>query len=475
MTSESDLHASYETVKPVRRDIFITETFDGRSCNLHFRPAGLETRLVIFVHGFGGNGYTTWGQFPGMLFSVDSTKRNDVAIFNFESGIRTVLTRRSKLDNDINRLAATLLELSAKYKSIVIVAHSLGGIVAEAAIKSHLDFLSHRGKAEASSIDGLFVFASPRAGTGWANPLMGWLIHEFRWLKRFSARTAEIEAFFETHVQSHAVASTAGLPYLIPRFACIGSRDNVVNSFSAGFNIPEDQKKYLHGNHRSIAKPTATDRAQADWVVRKMDEISAIHEQYGREQGFQPASSANSEPGEQGAFSGIITELWHDTDGNSWTRMYTDVLRAANSAGMPVRDKADKRARQTAVDLLISVHDAGRIVTQVVRDRTRVEAATQRQHNDEQLAVGIAAVGAEGGQAAAQINNWIDPIRPGQQIYVEPANDGDALREIVWRWVDSVTSRRIPHRSRASFRSFADALVDMDTPIEDYHGKGAYL
>lgn len=465
----------YETVKPVSRDTFDEQPFDDRACNLHFRPGGHEKQLIIFVHGFGGNGYSTWMEFPAMLFSVDSTTRNDIAIFNFESGLRTILIRRSKLDNDISRLAAALRELSEIYESIVIVGHSLGGIVAEAAIKSHLDFLSHRGEAETSSVTGLFVFASPRAGTGWANPLMVYLVHEFRWLKRFSSTTAQLETFFDTHVQSHAVANTGGLPYLIPRFACIGSRDNVSNSFSAGFGIPEDQRKYLHGNHRSISKPTAANRPQVDWVIQKMNVIAEIRQQYSRERDFQGTVSKQTTPADHGAFGSIVTELWHDTDGSSWARMYTEVLRAANCAGMPVRDVADKFAGKTAVDLLISVHDSGRVVKEVARDRHRVQAAIELQQANEGLTVGITAVGCDGEHAVAQINNWIDPIQPGKQIFTESAIDGEALREVVWRWVDSVTNRCLPNRSRARFRSFPDPLVDMDMPIEDYHGKGAYL
>lgn len=447
------------------------ESFDELHFNAHARPDGKTKSVAIFVHGFMGGGYDTWQNFPKLLFDGGAYEPMDVAIFDYDSGVRTVFTRRSNLEVDAQRLVSGMRELSQHYSSLYFICHSLGGVLAENAIMKHLNSLSHAGDdASSNKIAGLFVFASPRAGTGWAwaNPIALWLVREFRWLRRFSDKTAEIEEFFTDHVQSRAVADKIGLGYLIPRFACLGSRDRVVNRFSAGFNIPTLQKKFLPGNHRSIAKPQNDNSPQVVWLKSKIHAVNALRKQLALQLAHQPAALTGPAPD----YREIITELWHDTADADCTLTYNEMLRIALLHGVPVRDSTEAGVGPSRVDLLVSVHDANHVINDEAREHPRVEKARMRYENSGRLTVGIAPVGQESNLARDKIDGWLTPNRPTNRFFVEGANSQESLQDLTWLWLRSIVGRRNPYQRQENFRTMADRIVGLDTGIEDYYGKG---
>jgi pimeloyl-ACP methyl ester carboxylesterase len=447
------------------------EAFDELHFNAHSRGSGKTKSVAIFVHGFMGSGYETWQNFPKLLFDGGSHEQMDVAIFDYDSGVRTVFTRRSNLEVDAQRLVSGIRELAQHYSSLFFVCHSLGGILAENAIMKHLNYLSHAGDNSSSSkIAGLFVFASPRAGTGWAwaNPVALWLVREFRWLRRFSDKTAEIEEFFTNHVQSRAVADKLGLSYLIPRFACLGSRDRIVNRFSAGFNIPTLQKQFLPGNHRSIAKPQNENSPQVVWLKSKIHAVNALRKQLALQLAHESSTTAVPASDDRE----IITELWHDTADADCTLTYNELLRVSNFHGIPVRDYTVAGVGQSRVDLLVSVHNANRVINDEGREHPRVEKARVRYENSGRLTVGIAPVGQEAELARDKIDGWLAPNRPTKHFFVEGANGQESLQDLTWLWLQSIVGRRNPYQRQENFRTMADRIIGLNTGIEDYYGKG---
>ena len=55
----------------IYQEVFRPVSQSGRNDRLviHRRAKGDDRALIIFVHGFGGNWYTTWGKFPQFLFA----------------------------------------------------------------------------------------------------------------------------------------------------------------------------------------------------------------------------------------------------------------------------------------------------------------------------------------------------------------------------------------------------------------------
>jgi magnesium-transporting ATPase (P-type) len=64
--------------------------FNEALLNLHCHSGDrLAKRVIVFVHGLGGNGYNTWEKFPQFVFDDPSRDPVDVALFDYFSGHRT--------------------------------------------------------------------------------------------------------------------------------------------------------------------------------------------------------------------------------------------------------------------------------------------------------------------------------------------------------------------------------------------------
>jgi hypothetical protein len=241
------------------------------------------------------------------------------------------------------------------------------------------------------------------------------------------------------------------------------------NIFSAGFGIPENQKSFLVKGHKAISKPTAEDHPQVQWLIAKIEATEEVRRQRRRQLSHQQRSAHVS-----GVRREIITELWHDSSGTESALTYNEVLSAAAYQGMPVRDIVEAGVDESSVDILFSVHDASKILDNNIGDHQRVLEACRRRAENARLTVGISPLGERGAQALAILNNWLSHNRPTKHLFIESAADKDALREVIWRWLHSIVGRRDPSRAR-QFRTLADQIFDVDTPLEDYYGKGAYL
>src|SRR4051812_28074314 len=98
----SDQTPQYQSLTAYLADDFTPEDFDELSFNLHTRSCR-PRKVAIFIHGFGGNGYSTWGNFPRYIFTGGEYEPLDIAVFNYHSGVWAIFTRRSKLDLDAQR------------------------------------------------------------------------------------------------------------------------------------------------------------------------------------------------------------------------------------------------------------------------------------------------------------------------------------------------------------------------------------
>lgn len=114
--------------------------------------------LILFIHGFTGNSDTTWGSiesgFPKMLsHNDDIAKLFDIGVFEYYSRLTetkvlfdNVLSfKKNKKINknlaieDLQELLKTQLQITEKsYKQIIIVAHSMGGLVSKCFILNDL-------------------------------------------------------------------------------------------------------------------------------------------------------------------------------------------------------------------------------------------------------------------------------------------------------------------------------------------------
>ena len=102
------------------------------------RRAGID-RAVLFVHGFSGDQQDTWGLFP-TLIGTDTTLNDwDIVSLGYATSLLPDIRGIWSADPDLPILAIHLntrfdIAPLAQYRSLAIVAHSMGGLVVQRAL-----------------------------------------------------------------------------------------------------------------------------------------------------------------------------------------------------------------------------------------------------------------------------------------------------------------------------------------------------
>lgn len=424
--------------KVIEQNSFRAQAFDKTGLNVHRQPGQRSRYLALFVHGYGGSGYGTWTEMPRMVFEGDFGPRMDVALYDYASARRAITRRGANLELREKQLTQSLWGLD-DYESIYLIGHSLGGMIVEAAAKRYLQALRATDDKQVTGLAALVLFASPRAGTGWANPVLGILSREFRWLHRFSDRATETDGFFSTSVE-HRVAVSSGVHprHLLPRFVCLATEDGIVREFSATFGVPDEQKLILNGTHTSIVKPTVADHPQVDWLHERIRIVEELRTQRRRELNHeQLVSSARTLP----VVPFIVTEIWTDSRGLEWEEAYNEVRESSTTSSFTVHDRRYMSA-DVKTDLLISIHDAD----SVLAPESNAHATVKRVHEqfterDQLLSVGISPVGASHTDAELQIRRWIEDDVSVGTFNIKGSRDVEYLRTLLSRWIQLVISR----------------------------------
>ena len=226
--------------------------------------------LIVFVHGLGGDRYGTWGEFPHFLLS--DVPSIDVGLYAY----RTLLKRfgfAASIDLDFEaNLLADLLRDCSTYKKIILIGHSMGGLLCKSAIKSLID---RDDQNSLSRLKGLFLLATPQAGSGWVPPFLGGISRDLRAL---SSQGAFVENLHRTFVDRISASDRSPGKLFLPVFAITASEDAWVSVLSSGLNIPSCNRKVVRGSHTRIVKPSSRDndayRWVLDWVRYLIDQAS---------------------------------------------------------------------------------------------------------------------------------------------------------------------------------------------------------
>ncbi|OQW38427.1 MAG: hypothetical protein A4S08_09905 [Proteobacteria bacterium SG_bin4] len=220
---------------------------------------------VVFIHGFGGNYLETWQNFPRYL--VDDSRLSGWNIYSlgYDTHLRVDVGKLWTADPDLQEVAVKLstdVQVGAirGYKSLALVAHSMGGLVTQRAL---LDSADLRDK-----ISHVFLFGTPSGGlksayiTRWLKPQLrdmardGVFIRKLRedWDTRFSRVRGQLLPF---------VFSAVG-----------GSLDEFVPYESSLGPFPEEAypscRFVVPGDHLKIVKPTSPESESVQLVVNRL-------------------------------------------------------------------------------------------------------------------------------------------------------------------------------------------------------------
>lgn len=222
---------------------------------VHRRRKDGARNLVLFVHGLGGRAYETWGRYPAFVFDDDPDL--DVGLFDYESGHRRRFWRSISMEGHTDYLALAVRDLPLPYDRVVLVGHSMGGLMCKAAIRHLVNTFTHdsRGVLGADKVVGLVLFATPQAGSSRVPSILSRVNKDARALHANSNFVTGITQHFRDRIATKIDLQTPTDKQRIPTFAVIATGDLWVNPLSAGLDLTTDQQKVVMGSHRSITKP----------------------------------------------------------------------------------------------------------------------------------------------------------------------------------------------------------------------------
>ena len=116
-------------------------------------------RAVVFLHGFSGDRDDTWDRLPGLLGTVVADW--DIYTLGYATTFRPDLLGVWSADPDLPILATMLktqarIEPLRRYRSIALVAHSMGGLIVQRALVDDSEL--------AQRTDKVVLFGTPSAG-----------------------------------------------------------------------------------------------------------------------------------------------------------------------------------------------------------------------------------------------------------------------------------------------------------------------
>ncbi len=439
-------------VARLRQDTYVPMPFNASKTNVHYSDSYPSDVLVIFIHGLGGSGYGTWGDFPKYLFDCPSQDRCDIGLFDYVSGFRKFHARTAPMTVYINQVVDAIRQTEHYYDSIFLVGHSLGGVVAEAAAVSYLQNSPPRQFHATSPLAAVIYMGAPRAGSQWVLPLLRKLGDEGRLLRPMSSHSVGVDEYLASRTDTALTAPLAADRVFLPRYAFYSGTDIWVNQFSSTFGIPGPQRIPLVVSHTKMPKPPTSDAAQ---VLRLQEIIRDVIE--ARRQRIRESihSGVHSVAPAQTVGPTVTTEFWAPADASDWVQVYNEVRRTATNADVAVLDSSNSNSE---VNLLISASHAEAVLDPQSAERQRFDQAHAKRMDSQKLMVGLTPVGPTAAAAATVILEWHNSLGAVPHIYIEGAANTADLRSTMAKWIQLIIDSD-PRRGRAELvgrdRSFS--------------------
>src|SRR5260370_13000457 len=200
-----------------------------------------QDAAVILIHGFTGSNTETWGSFPELLIQNPALDAWDVVSLGYSTRLAPDLSGVWSADAPIDRLA-TLLRTTINfglppYKTLAILAHSMGRLLLQTALVDDFSF--------AEKVSHVFLFGTPSNGLAKASPI-GFFKRQLRDMKQGGVFVTDLRSKWEE-------AFNAGLPFTF--WTVAGERDEFVPSSSSLAVFPANSRAVIPGNHIEIVKP----------------------------------------------------------------------------------------------------------------------------------------------------------------------------------------------------------------------------
>ncbi|UEM40638.1 ABC-three component system protein [Pectobacterium aquaticum] len=236
--------------------------------------------LVLFIHGLKG-GSDTWSfnksiSFPILLCGDIELENYDIACFEYFTNFTNLFgnktgmlrrlfnnTKKREINlpvSEISQLLVTEMDLHlGQYNNIIIIAHSMGGLIAKSCILKLINYERSR------NIKGFISLAVPHFGSTIAN-IMSSLVTKNIQISDLSVFSNETDALNRDWLNANNLPK-AKFVY--------GTNDNIVKKQSAlPLHIQEKDYIAVNEDHQSICKPESIENNVYAVVKKFIIEIS---------------------------------------------------------------------------------------------------------------------------------------------------------------------------------------------------------
>ncbi|MEU4170950.1 alpha/beta fold hydrolase [Streptomyces sp. NPDC026665] len=418
---------------------------------------------VVFVHGFSSNA-KTWDSFTNQMLLDDDLKTLGIFPFEYSTQIpRTVPWRPDRSLPTLSTIAdsfQTYLDIEASgYQRLVIVCHSMGGLV----VQRYLQRMLNEGRGlDLQRIQRVVMFATPNAGSDFARKLRKDLLGSSHPQERDLRTLSEEIRDTHTAVIRDVVHASEPEPGKCPiQFNVFAATDDkIVPRASAQGTFPKVGA--LPGDHFSIINPTSPTHRSYTTLRQLLLETAADSDPPPRRREMSPSAGATTPS------TILVSEFRPDFHGTEWEHIYHEALEQQSSESVSVVDKFFYPGAKS--DVIISVRSAESVTQdQDLAKRAILRIYTESSHSRKKVLVGICAIGAPHEDAKRLIVQWV-PVEAEGSFYIEGSLDGDRLYVVITRWIQNAIRRNSP-RMRDGSR--IERLLDL--PSDPYGIPGRSL
>lgn len=197
---------------------------------------------IVFVHGFGQSSQNTWGRFVDILGEEKKLAAWDVYLVGYNTNMMLDVAGLWSASPPIDRLARFLYTVATgppldRYKSLAIVAHSMGGLVSQRAVVDYPD-LRRR-------VSHFVCYGSPSAGLKKASLATKWK-RQIRDMAKDSSFVTDLRQRWKSEI-------TDNPPFELRVVA--GDSDELVPTWSSLEPFADRFRAIVPGDHLAIVGP----------------------------------------------------------------------------------------------------------------------------------------------------------------------------------------------------------------------------
>lgn len=227
---------------------------------------------VVFIHGFNGNASSgTWGDFPDYVRNNPALANWDIYALGYATKLSIDFVGLWAAGPDIPKLACFLHTCCTnppldRYKSLALVAHSMGGLVVQRALADYDDLVR--------VVSHVFLFGTPSGGLAKASPFKT-LNRQIRDMVRNGPFIRDLR---NRWVQKFGDAAGKSLPFKF--WVIAGDRDEFAPADSSLDPIRKDFSQVhvsvVPGNHLEIIKPCSSNHLSSQLLFKGLQGKAGI-------------------------------------------------------------------------------------------------------------------------------------------------------------------------------------------------------